>query len=62
MELIKNLPGIHFEGDEPNEEIDWRAEVDDEEEDDEELEEDAPASNELIELLGFDPDEEEDDD
>lgn len=49
MSYVKDLPEIHF-GTVKEEPVDWRA--DKETEDDE----DAPASEALIEMLGFDPD------
>jgi len=54
MSYVGDLPQLHF-GEVKEEPVDWRADKEPEED------EDAPASEALIELLGFDPDKYEED-
>lgn len=51
MAFIDDLPQAEFQG---QEEADWRKDIEEEEDDD------APASEDLIEMIGFDPDDIED--
>ncbi len=46
---MEEIPGVQFD-----EEVDWRKIKDDEQDNDEDL----PTSQELIDMLGFDPDKE----
>jgi hypothetical protein len=52
MSYIEDLPEVHF-GSVEEKPLDWRAEKDSDEDNDDDL----PATAALIDMLGFDPDE-----